>query len=479
MRVHVFHGPSVTVREVSRILPTALRYPPVRHGDLLALHACPGDLVLIIDGVFHSAAPVRHKEILWLLARGVAVAGAASMGALRAAELYPYGMRGVGRIFAMYQEGTIDGDDEVAVAHTPATEAGADSADSVAEIHPLSVALVDIRAALEDAVRAKAPAALDRTQADRLLRLTRSIPYPHRSAAVLRKAAERETGLSPAVTAWWTGADGPLSGRPGLKHADALTALTLVADGRLTATSPKTDGWSGGSWYTPQLGEWVSRYRARSSQGAAAERVPLAAELQHQQLYDPHFPARWRHFVLTWIAGMPEQTKSAGPAEPAQSAEPTARRALTAARLRGLAPGTLTSHQVAQWLASGESELPDPAEQLLRMLVRSSRLSAAGAARFTDPERAAGLLDGDIDSASAVRAAWRLNEAVAASAPHRSVHRLRTDLLIGHLADQWCVPPGDRRALAGAAGDRGFVDVAEAVEAARAFYLHASDRVDV
>ncbi|WP_326808971.1 hypothetical protein OHB04_34330 [Streptomyces sp. NBC_01775] len=176
---------------------------------------------------------------------------------------------------------------------------------------------------------------------------------------------------------------------------------------------------------------------------------------------------------------MPEQTKSAGPAEPAQSAEPTARRALTAARLRGLAPGTLTSHQVAQWLASGESELPDPAEQLLRMLVRSSRLSAAGAARFTDPERAAGLLDGDIDSASAVRAAWRLNEAVAASAPHRSVHRLRTDLLIGHLADQWCVPPGDRRALAGAAGDRGFVDVAEAVEAARAFYLHASDRVDV
>ncbi|WP_442815024.1 TfuA-like protein [Streptomyces sp. NBC_01775] len=98
----------MTVREVSRILPTALRYPPVRHGDLLASHACPGDLVLVIDGVFHSAAPVRHKEILWLLARGVAVAGAASMGALRAAELYPYGMRGVGRIFAMYQEGTID-----------------------------------------------------------------------------------------------------------------------------------------------------------------------------------------------------------------------------------------------------------------------------------------------------------------------------------------------------------------------------------
>ena len=44
---------------------------------------------LIIDGSFQSQPAVRHKEILWALSRGIPVIGAASMGALRAAELYP------------------------------------------------------------------------------------------------------------------------------------------------------------------------------------------------------------------------------------------------------------------------------------------------------------------------------------------------------------------------------------------------------
>ena len=54
------------------------------------------------------------KKIMHLIDSGVTVIGAASMGALRAAELDAYGMLGVGRIYQMYASGEICGDDEVA-----------------------------------------------------------------------------------------------------------------------------------------------------------------------------------------------------------------------------------------------------------------------------------------------------------------------------------------------------------------------------
>ncbi|MGW6513723.1 TfuA-like protein, partial [Streptomyces niveus] len=108
MTVHVYSGPTVPAVRVREVVPGAVTHPPVRHGDLMRLGAGPGDTVLIIDGLWHQSAPVRHKEILALLADGVAVVGAASMGALRAAELTPYGMVGVGRIFEDFRSGALD-----------------------------------------------------------------------------------------------------------------------------------------------------------------------------------------------------------------------------------------------------------------------------------------------------------------------------------------------------------------------------------
>ena len=67
-----------------------------------------------------TRARVWHKEILWALPEGVPVFGSASMGALRAAELRGFGMRGVGRIFEAFREGALEDDDEVALAHGPA-----------------------------------------------------------------------------------------------------------------------------------------------------------------------------------------------------------------------------------------------------------------------------------------------------------------------------------------------------------------------
>ena len=43
------------------------------------------------------------------------------MGALRACELYPYGMIGIGTIFNDYKKGVIDSDDDVSVALNPDT----------------------------------------------------------------------------------------------------------------------------------------------------------------------------------------------------------------------------------------------------------------------------------------------------------------------------------------------------------------------
>ncbi len=111
---------------------------------LMASRRAPCTMVLI-DGLMETRMPPLHKEILVLLAEGFRVIGAASMGALRAAELAPYGMMGTGAIFTAFRRGLLVDDDEVAVLHAPA-ELG---------WRPLTEAMVDIRATLCAAVRAR------------------------------------------------------------------------------------------------------------------------------------------------------------------------------------------------------------------------------------------------------------------------------------------------------------------------------------
>lgn len=74
--------------------------------------------IVIIDGNFSWVPSVWHKEILTAIDYGLEVFGAASMGALRAAELDAFGMKGYGRIYEMYKNEQIDGDDEVAIAYS-------------------------------------------------------------------------------------------------------------------------------------------------------------------------------------------------------------------------------------------------------------------------------------------------------------------------------------------------------------------------
>jgi len=142
MTAMVFSGPTLA----GDSFPVGYRFhwlPPAREGDIYRAVLSGARAVGLIDGCFENAPSVWHKEILWALSRGVPVFGAASMGALRAAELADFGMVGVGVIYRAYRSGRIEDDDEVAVLHAPG-ELG---------FRPLTDAMVDIRATLEKAKR--------------------------------------------------------------------------------------------------------------------------------------------------------------------------------------------------------------------------------------------------------------------------------------------------------------------------------------
>ena len=107
--VVVFAGPSMHGADAAgrALLERCDVWAPAGRGDVLrALSTQPRALVLI-DGYFHRVPAVTHQELLYALDAGVPVFGAASMGALRAAELERFGMTGVGRIFAAYRDGVV------------------------------------------------------------------------------------------------------------------------------------------------------------------------------------------------------------------------------------------------------------------------------------------------------------------------------------------------------------------------------------
>ncbi|RUM23160.1 antibiotic resistance protein [Rhizobium vallis] len=117
---------------------------PATQGDVLAAVEEGANVIGLIDGGFEYAAPVWHKEILHALSLGVAVLGAASMGALRAAECHPFGMIGIGRIFEDYRTGRLVDDAAVALTHAP----------SALGSKPLTIPLVNVSATL-DAMESK------------------------------------------------------------------------------------------------------------------------------------------------------------------------------------------------------------------------------------------------------------------------------------------------------------------------------------
>lgn len=438
--VHVFVGPTLTDDEVRTIRPDAVVHPPVEHGDLLALPASSGDVVVIIDGYYHQRAPVRHKEVLYLIDRGVTVIGCASMGALRAAELWPCGMIGYGRIFSMYVDGTIDADDEVAVAHLRGDGYEARNAP-----------LVNIRHACAEAASV---GVIDVEVADQVVAAARDLHYTERSW--------RNVRLALAGGASRDGSDGgPVSAivdllrqHPDLgdlKRSDALSTLRAIED-IVAASGPRADL---GHWHNPHVYHWLPEFKGLDDPGAKG--VSDADVLRYRQIYEPGFPDRWQAFVLD------ETARALGLGDP----EPTDALGIAKETFRRI--GALHLVDADNPFADVRDGGAD--EMLVRTLVRS----------YQPPRGVYDILGGIAGPAqpAAIRdqvaEARRLNDKVLWRGKVRLVERLSPQRLRAHLSTVWQVADDDATILA-AARDRGIPSVAEAVGMIRPYFLRDDAR---
>jgi hypothetical protein len=168
----VFLGPSLPIQEAQQLLP-ADYYPPARMGDIYHLLGTGLKKILIIDGFFHGKPAIWHREILEAMREGIVVYGASSMGALRAAELEPFGMIGLGKIFHWYKTELIEGDDEVVLLH----------GDQESAYLAMTVPLVNVRETLECL---RIEGTITRTDASLLLETIRSVCYSERTLQAIK-----------------------------------------------------------------------------------------------------------------------------------------------------------------------------------------------------------------------------------------------------------------------------------------------------
>src|SRR4029077_12803858 len=189
-KVLVYLGPSLSLDKARAILPGAIFRAPARQGDIVTdvVNFSPSRIILI-DGEFRQNLSVWHKEIVWALQYpGVkAIYGAASMGALRAAELDYLGMIGIGRIYGWYRDSVTEDDSEVAVNY-----AVRESPEGPI-YYPSTVPLVDIRAGIEQYER-EYPEVSELGR--EFLEEMRAVFYMDRTRAVCEEAWAKKAGGS-------------------------------------------------------------------------------------------------------------------------------------------------------------------------------------------------------------------------------------------------------------------------------------------
>ncbi len=327
----VFAGPSLPPDIAAEHSDIDFR-PPARQGDVYKAALENPDAIGIVDGYFEGVPSVWHKEILFALSHGIPVFGAASMGALRAAELDVHGMIGVGAIYEAYRDGVYEDDDEVAVLHGPA-EAG---------FPAVTVPMVNVRATLDAAVDA---GVISRAEADKHTAAAKAVHYKDRTwAAALAGASD--------LIDW--ASDNAVD----QKRVDALALLTAIKDDLRDRPADQDFSWT----YAFQRAAraWSNAIPASNEDNAVLVELALQPTLYAQL----RVAARLRRLA---------------------DAEPTARLPDRAALLSILDKtrrdqGLFSRSVLDEWLA--ENGLDEAG--LERVL--------AGAARLSDTERGAGPL---------------------------------------------------------------------------------------
>lgn len=280
MSIIVFTGPTLTQQQASQILDADFR-PPARQGDIYLAALERPKAIALIDGYFQHIPAPWHKEILFAMSKGIHVFGAASMGAIRAAELEHFGMVGIGEIYQQYQAEILEDDDEVTVVHAP----------KELNYTNLSDAMVNIRATLQLAVKQQV---IDQVQYQSLIETAKSIWYPQRTFEQLLEQSQQQL----AADTQHALATFCRQHKIDLKQQDAIALLQYLNSNRPSLQSAKvvdyhfeyTDAWQNMIEQTEQL------------QLANNDALPLEdiyKQLKKQQRFDQYKQqAQARQFML-------------------------------------------------------------------------------------------------------------------------------------------------------------------------------------
>lgn len=238
--------------QVKQMLPTAVVRPSISRGDLYRDRALGYAVFLIIDGVFLQRQAVSPREVMDVSRDGALVIGASSMGALRAAECWPGGMRGVGSIYRLFRRGWLDSDDEVIVMFSPLDGS------------PLTQALVNVRYAVN---RACCKRLLRPDEGRRIVASARSLFFADRSwSNILEQSGmdERRKELTKALAEF------------DLKQKDARVAVA-------------------------RLGRWLESPEALPIKSGAGVKALLPSEMQRESsLSLPTSPEEYFD-ALSWV----------------------------------------------------------------------------------------------------------------------------------------------------------------------------------
>ena len=205
----LFAGPSLYGEMVGgRIAaaPEIVCCGPAAQGDVAAAALDGATAIGLVDGRYEDVAAPWHKEILFALSEGVAVYGAASLGALRAVECAPFGMVGVGQIFARYRSGDLIDDGDVAQLHAPAE----------LDYLPLTEARVNVEATIRRLAQRRQ---IEPPLAERLLTAARRLFFKRLTFEAVVEQAGASTELVELLVA----------NRVDHKRADALALVARLA----------------------------------------------------------------------------------------------------------------------------------------------------------------------------------------------------------------------------------------------------------
>jgi hypothetical protein len=337
----LFIGPTLRRDEVAAALD-AVVLPPAKQGDVYRAALNRPTSIGIVDGYFGGAPSVWHKEILWALSQGIPVFGSASMGALRAAELTSFGMRGVGRIFEMYRDGVLEDDDEVALIHGPAETGFA----------ALSEPMVNIRATL---AAAEASGVIGPSLRHRLELFAKSLFFPQRAwPAMIAEARSLGEAEAQALEQWLP------QGRVDRKRLDALEMLRVMGE-RPGEQDPRPPGFGF------ELTHFWDEFVTRSDSGPYGEHSRFAkAILEELRLEGGDAYERFKGLALSRLFALREANRSRLKARPEDM-----RPRLT--RLRSEL-GLFSRAELEKWLECNRIDAAT-LEQLIEDLVRSEEVS--------------------------------------------------------------------------------------------------------